>query len=78
MKLIFLLSIFLARARRYAGTIDRPAPDSRASSSSLPDDRNDFMDEAWFKAGLLDDQGETINPFSGTDFNHFPVVVAPR
>ena len=68
MKLIFLSSIFLARARRYAGTIDRPAPDSRASSSSLPDDRNDdFMDEAWFKAGLLDDQGDGLCAVTAVD-----------
>ena len=62
-QLIFLSFIFLA----LGGTVGRPAPHSRASSSHLPDDRNDFMDEDWFKAGLVDDQGDGLCAVTAVD-----------
>ena len=62
-QLIFLSFIFLALGR----TVGRPAPHSRASSSHLPDDRNDFMDEDWFKAGLVDDQGDGLCAVTAVD-----------
>lgn len=62
-QLIFLSFISLA----LGGTVGRLAPHSRASSSRLPDDRNDFMDEDWFKAGLVDDQGDGLCAVTAVD-----------